>query len=227
MSKFSPILKLCRIAILVVIGLQPYYALAQDDIFVPVDPSQEQTAQPSKPSPLSRWVALDAGLYDVALQYDAQIRIAERAERQFEPAYLRNYEHKMLNPESTDNVYTPSEWGYYSTLMHEPTACNQLDKALAHYISKNSAELDATMTQLIAETKDFTEEQKAQMAQTLRTAFAAAVPNKRRAQEILYFCLHRFKNEIGVQKPYSMEKTLKNWFIIEARLLDEWLGPVD
>lgn len=209
-------------------ALLPNAAQAQDGIFVPADvPQAQEQQQPQQQSALAKWVSLDAGLYDVVLQYDDTVRIGERAERRFEPAFLRDYEDKMRHPDRDYNVYTPSEWGYYNTLIHEPTACNQLDKALAQYIAKNSSQLSHTITQLINETKDYSEEQKIQTAAKLQTAFAAAAPNKKRAQEILYFCLHRFKNEIGVQKPYSIEKTLRNWFNIEAKLLDVWLGPVD
>ena len=204
-----------------------HMSFAQESIFVPAEmPHESHTADDSQKSALSRWISLDAGLYHVVLRFDARSQQVERAERLFEPAYLSSYEFKMLHPDSENTDPAPG-WSQYATLMREPTMCSELNKAVAQYIAQNKAELDSVISKLVAETKDFSEDQKIQMASGVRTAFSAAVPQKDRAYEILYQCLHRQKNEVGVPKSFNFEKTLKDWFIIEARLIDAWMGPVD
>ena len=116
---------------------------------------------------------------------------------------------------------------YSGTSSSESSFCSELDNSLKNYVKKNSAEVQSLVTQLVAETKDIAPQQQAEISKSIHIAMTSSGVNRKRAQEILYICLYRFKNEDGTPKNYSVEKTLREWFTLQAPLVDLWLGPVD
>ena len=201
------------------------YAQSGDSIFVPAYPQNDPDIQKSQPSPLNQLITLQRNLYRIVLTFDERARQVESVSRRFESDYLKSQEYRITQQDSDSaSNYTLTGYG---TLVKEPTMCAELDNALKNYIAKNATDLKAAVTQLVAETQHYTDAQKKETAAVIRTAIHASDTDYRRAQEILYLCLYRYKSMTGVPTRYSVEKTLREWFNIQAPLIDLWLGPVD
>ena len=201
------------------------FAQSGESIFVPVNPQNESNIQNSQQSPLNQLINLQRNFYRIVLTFDERARQVESVSRRFESDYLKLQENRAIQQDSDQGNNYPLTG--YSILVKEPTMCAELDNALKIYIKKNAADLSAVITQLVAETQNYSEAQKAETAAIIRTAIHASDTDYQRAQEILYLCLYRYKSMTGNPTKYSVEKTLREWFTIQAPLLDLWLGPVD
>lgn len=205
---------------------------APDAIWMPLENTQNEVVpasnQPEQALPqnnaLDEIVKLQTDLYKVVLTFDAQASIVESEIRKHEEIVIHNHELKMtVKPIVLEDGSTEVPGVSYFRV---PTLCSELDESLKRYIAKNSAALENAVQVLAEETKSMSETEKAEMAQKLRVALAA-IPNLRRAEEILYICLYRFKNELGYQPSYMVERTMRTWFTMQEPLLDAWLGDVD
>ena len=207
-------------------------AFAQSAIFVPADgihagePSPNDAAN-LKQDDIARFVQLQIDLYRVVMTFDARAKQVEKAIRPFEEAELLRMEQQALAGKDAEQIpRTPENAARYSLLVSEPTLCKELDESLRRYIEKNTPALEAVVKSFTAETLDMSDAQKAETAARIRTALQAYTV-LRRAQEILYLCLYRYKNDVGMPRPYSVEKTMRAWFTIQLPLVDAWLGNVD
>lgn len=210
----------------------PSFAAAQS-IFVPADGSLLGETQQNQPSaPLSKddidhFVQLQIDLYRVVMTFDARAKQVEKNIRPFEEAELIRSEQQALAGKNAEPIQrSPENAARYSLLVSEPTLCKELDESLKRYIEKNTPALEAVVKTFTAETLKMSEPQKAETAARVRDTLQA-YPDLRRAQEILYLCLYRYKNDAGMPRAYSVEKTMRNWFNIQLPLVDAWLGNVD
>ena len=223
-------LRLLQLIPLVLPCLIPGLAWAQQDdaILVPV-PTEEndQPNERNQSDPVMRLIALQNGLYDVVLTYDAAAAQVEKAQPKFEESWLQLQQSHALHPSGIPLSQQVYDLPFAALLLKEPTLCARIDQDLKAFIRAHTAETEQLIKRISTDTANFSDEEKASLAKSIRTARAASHTDQRRAQEILYLCLHRYKNEIGVTKPYSIEKTLREWFNIQAPLVDLWLGPVD
>ena len=142
----------------------------------------------------------------------------------YERGQLDKNDYLQQHPEAPEDA--PSGGEGYAILVQEPTLCAQLDDALSRYIAKNGNALSIAVADLTKKTNAMSEAEKAAEAQKYRVAMAA-IPELRRAQEILYLCLYKYKNDNGVPTAYSVEKTMRKWYVIETPLVDAWIGNVD
>ena len=173
---------------------------------------------------LREYIRLQADLYRIVMTFHEQAKGVEREIRNHEEIVIRNHALKMTTPAVTLEDGTTGVPGV--TYFRVPSLCAELDASLKRYIDKNTGPLDHAVRELVAKTKQMTEDEKAAMADKIR-GLLAEIPNMRRAEEILYLCLYRYKNELGVQPPYQVEKTMRIWFSHQEPLLDAWLGNVD
>lgn len=210
----------------------PGYAAAQS-IFVPAEGSlnsevqQNQASAPTKQDYINHFVQLQIDLYRVVMTFDARAKQVEKAIRPFEEAELQRMEQQALAGKNAEPIpRTPEHAARYSLLVSEPTLCKELDESLKRYIEKNTPALEAVVKTFTAETLKMSENEKAETAARVRDTLQA-YPDLRRAQEILYLCLYRYKNDAGIPRAYSVEKTMRVWFNIQLPLVDAWLGNVD
>ena len=223
------ILSACCLSLALFIGgICPCAALAQtpgESIFVPIENSAQLQENPVETGDsLGRIIALNRDLYRLVMTFDAKAKQVERYQPRYERGQLEKREFELTHP---DTPFESEDAGIgYSVLVQEPTLCAQLDEALKRFIAKNGDPLSHAVADLTQKTKEMSEAEKAAEAEKYRVAMAA-IPEVRRAQEILYLCLYKYKNENGIPTAYSVEKTMRNWFVIETPLVDAWLGNVD
>lgn len=203
------------------------YAQSDESIFVPVQSETTANTQNSQATPLSQLLSLQLNLYRVVLTFDERAKQYENAHDHFETMLLQAKENQLVQ----NNGHSKQDALYsipgYSAVVKEPTLCAELDNALKSYIKKHAQDLTVVVTQLTQETQNYSEQQKAATATAIHTALTSSGINVRRAEEIMYLCLYRYKNELGSPRKYSVEKTLREWFTIQTPLIDLWLGPVD
>ena len=203
------------------------YAQSNENIFVPIPSSNESSVQNQHSSPLSQLISLQLNLYKVVLTFDERAKKFENAHDHFETMLLQARENQMVRNNDAAAQDPIHNIPGYSAVVKEPTLCAELDNALKSYIKKHSQDLTAVVTQLTAETQNYSEQQKAETASFIHSTLKSSGIDIRRSEEILYLCLYRYKNELGVPRNYSVEKTLREWFTIQAPLVDLWIGPVD
>ena len=209
----------------------PGIAAAQSSIFVPAGSSlADDTALPA-PEPaqdyVSQFVQLQTDMYRIVMTFDARAKQVEKNIIPFEEAELQRQEQQALAGKNAAPIpRSPENAARYSILVSEPTLCKELDESLKRYIDKNTPALEAVVKSFTAETLKMSESQKAETAARVRETLHA-YPDLRRAQEILYLCLYRYKNDVGMPRPYSVEKTMRAWFNLQLPLVDAWLGNVD
>lgn len=195
-------------------------------IFVPLEnsaPTDKITTSGNSDS-LDRLITLQRDMYRLIMTFDAKAKQVERYLQRYERAQLEKREFQLKYP---DTPYESEDANIgYSVLVQEPTLCAQLDEALKRFIAQNGDALSLAVSDLTQKTNSMTEQEKALEAEKYRVAMAA-IPEVKRAQEILYLCLYKYKNENGMPIPYSVEKTMRNWFVIQTPLVDAWLGNVD
>ncbi|MBO4350825.1 MAG: hypothetical protein J6A01_07780 [Proteobacteria bacterium] len=196
-----------------------------ESIFVPIENAAQVQDNPVEPGDsLGRLIALNRDLYRLVMTFNAKAKQVERYQQRYERGQLEKREFELKYP---DTPYESEEANIgYSVLVAEPTLCAQLDEALKRYIAKNGDALSYAVADLTKKTNAMSEEEKAAEAEKYRVAMAA-IPEVRRAEEILYLCLYKYKNDNGVPTVYSVEKTMRSWFVIETPLIDAWLGNVD
>lgn len=207
----------------------PLYAQAQSssEIFIPVNPT-EQTQETQNTSPLSRLIALQSELYEIVLSYDPTAKQVEKFLPAFEEGWLQIQQNHAMNPSSDVPLITQAyNLPNASLLLKEPTLCARIDADLKDFVRSHAQEVQHLVKQISADTSKLSDEQKNSLAQSIHTAKAASKTDYRRAQEILYLCLYKYKNDIGASRSYSVEKTLREWFNLQAPLIDLWIGPVD
>lgn len=209
----------------------PGIATAQSSIFVPAGGSPADDPALPAPAPpqdhVAQFVQLQTDMYRIVMTFDARAKHVEKAIIPFEAAELQRQEQQALAGKNADPIpRSPENAARYSILVSEPTLCKELDESLRRYIDKNTPELEAVVKSFTAETLKMSETQKAETAARVRETLHA-YPDLRRAQEILYLCLYRYKNDVGQPRPYSVEKTMRAWFNIQLPLVDAWLGNVD
>jgi hypothetical protein len=205
----------------------PSVVFGQDSIFVPLDSGEAMAPAVVPADALARYVALQAGLDTVVYGFDEAASQVHKHTRLFEAAELKNRESRFLNPEQPAQRMTLSEQARYDLLVREPTLCKNLNDAISQYVTQHTAELEGVVQQLMAQTSAMDDVAKNAFAQKLQTALAASSPHKRRAQEILYQCLYKNKGATGLPLDYSVEKTMRNWFMIQQPLIEAWIGHVD
>ncbi len=205
---------------------------ASESILMPfengINQGEQASNQPeqasTKEGALDEIVRLQTDLYKVVLTFGSQAEIVESEIRKHEEIVIHNHELKMtVKPVVLEDGSTEVPGVLYFRV---PTLCSELDESLKRYIAKNSPALESAVQILAEQSKSMSETEKAETAQKIRVALAA-IPNLRRAQEILYICLYRFKNELGYQPPFMVERTMRTWFGMQEPLLDAWLGDVD
>lgn len=181
---------------------------------------------------LKSWIALQTGLYDVAMQFDEQAAAMQKHLPAFEKYVLERQNDAIRNGENVDKIlYTPSNMPaktqiQFQAVAAEPTLCAKLDAALKNYVATSTPALESTIATLVRTTKDADDEQKRDISKRLAVA-NAAIANRKRAQEILYLCIYKLKSETGKSRDYSVERTMRQWYRIQLPILDAWLGNVD
>ena len=206
-------------------------AQAQESIFVPLaetgtESPEAQDGQPLQNNDsLSNWIKLQADLYKIVLTFDEKAKLLERN-------LYHNEQVRLMNEEIRFKAQTahrkPNDNGSYDGMeqVYGSMLCSELNDTLNRYIDKNTAALDAVVKKIVAETEPMNESEREAYSQRIQVAMAA-VPNLRRAQEILYLCLYKYKTEAGVPAAWSVEKTLRKWNAVQVPILDTWLGNVD
>lgn len=228
--------------------LLPSFGFCQDSIFVPIEPGspvpesgihKDGTGTVPVPNSVSvlesgaqgdameRYVVLQAGLDNVVYAFDEQAAHVKKHTQAFEVSELKKRESRFLNPDQPPQRMTFTEQARYDLLIREPTLCSRLDEAIRQYVSANSLTLDTVVQQLKQQTETMDDAAKQAFAQRLQTALAAARPHKARVESILYQCLYKNKNDLGMPRDYSVEKSMRNWFMIQQPLIDAWIGNVD
>ena len=209
-----------------------------ENIWVPaanVIPPEGRDAVAAEPGDaLMGMVNLQRDLYRVVMTFDEQARRVEGMLIWYEQARIQNHEKRMsgLVPQpDPDTVQIDPETGepvFDDGLIHfkTPLLCSELDESLRRYINKNVDQMEKYAKTLAAEAQKLTDGEKAETAERLRVALAA-IPELRRAEEILYICLYKYKNDAGVPTTYSVEKTLRSWYMAQEKLVDAWIGNVD
>ncbi len=196
-----------------------------ESIFVPIENAAQVQDNPVESGDsLGKLISLHRDLYRLVMTFDAKAKQVERYQPRYERGQLEKREFELKHP---DTPYESEEaYAGYSVLVAEPTLCAQLDEALKRFIAKNGDALSYAVADLAKKTNAMSEDEKAAEAEKYRVAMAA-IPEIRRAQEILYLCLYKYKNENGIPTAYSVEKTMRSWFVIETPLVDAWNGNVD
>lgn len=206
------------------------FASAQESILVPMEkPNLPEKSAVSDVTTMTddmgRWLSLQSDLYRVVMTYNEQARQLERVIYKNEES--RNVNHEISMTAKSKGL-EPDENGNYGGEMPiiGSSLCQELDASLQRYIEKNKTELDQVIQNLVKYSSKLSEQEKETVSAGMRTTIAA-MPARKRAQEILYLCLYKYKNESGVPTTWSVEKTLRQWHVIQLPLIDVWLGNVD
>lgn len=202
-----------------------FAAQAQESIFLPLSGDESEHADVPADDTLQSWIKLQSDLYKVVLTFDEKAKQLEKHLLLNEQARLHNEEIRF-NAQSSH--WKPDENGNYGgeQQIYGSMLCSELNESLDRYITKNIPALDDAIQKLTADSAGMNETQKAAFAGRIQVLLAS-VPNIRRSQEILYLCLYKYKTESGMSAPWSVEKTLRRWYMVQAPILDIWLGNVD
>lgn len=209
-------------------SLMPALATPQDaDIFITQPRSGENPPDaPSLHDTLDLWLALQFGLYDVVSAFDEKARNMQESLYRFENRQIQQHLRKILAPDTQPPKPTPGEIRDFDAVAREPSMCTQLAQSLETYITKNAPKLDAAIQELTTLTQQATDRQKSEIAAHISRQTASR-KSIRRAQEILYLCLYKQKDELGLPRKFPVEKQMRAWFRIQLPLLDLWLGDID
>ena len=225
MKKLTSFIRVITFGAAIFWGTAAVAQTPEESIFIPaadVAPNHADDAEVS--NSLAKLISLHRDMYRLIMTFDARAKQVERFQPRYERGQMEKREFQLKYP---DTPYEPEEvYGGYSVLVQEPTMCAQLDETLKRFIAKNGDALSHAVSDLTKQTKTMSDAEKAVEAEKYRVAMAA-IPEVRRAQEILYLCLYKYKNENGIPTAYSVEKTMRSWFVIETPLIDAWIGNVD
>lgn len=190
-------------------------------------PSLVQAQPREGESALSEWVSLQAGLYQVVSAFDAQAEAMGRWLRFFERKQMEAHLEKMTGEEKEETAAERRAiQKAYESVGAEPGLCAGLNEALSAYVNANMEALTRVTEALVQETSGYDEAARAEFASRLRVSLAG-MEGKRRAQEIMWFCLYKDKDELGRPREYSVERTMKAWYRIQEPLITSWIGEVD
>ncbi len=205
-------------------------AFAQESILVPLEkenPSEKSAALNlgTMNDDIGRWLLLQSDLYRVVMTFNEQAKQLERVIYKNEEARNVNHEIQMT---AKSEGRAPDESGNYGGEMPiiGSSLCQELDASLQRFIDKNKAALDEVVHSLVKYSSNLSDTEKDAVSTRMRTTIAA-MSDRKRSQEILYLCLYKYKNESGVPTTWSVEKTLRQWYVIQLPLIDVWLGNVD
>lgn len=176
---------------------------------------------------LSEWVALQAGLYRVVTTYEAQAEAMGRWLRYFERKQMVMHIEKMTGEETEETGgERRATQKAYEAVATEPGLCAGLNEAISSYVNANMEAMTRVTEALVRETSTYGEEERGEFASRLRVTLAG-MEGKRRAQEILWYCLYKDKDELGQPRAYSVERTMKAWYRVQESLITSWIGEVD
>lgn len=204
-------------------------ASAQESIFVPFEkPTEAQEMNQvvsSASDDVEKWIELQSGLYKIVKTFDEQARQLERVMLSNDEARVNNH---LIEIQAKSSGIEADEYGKYGgeSPIISSSLCQEMDASLDRYISKKTPELDVVVQSLTNKTKSMSDAEKAEFAKRLNMLIAG-IPELRRAEEILYLCLYKYKNEAGFPTTWSVDKTLRKWFAVQQPLLDAWIGNVD
>ena len=178
-------------------------------------------------SALSQWVSLQAGLYQVIATYDGQAEEMGRWLRFFERKQMELQIEKMTG-ESEEETAASRRAMQKATeaVATEPGLCAGLNASISSYVDAHSEALSRVTEALVQETSTLDEGERAEFASRLRVSLAG-IESRVRAQEILWYCLYKDKDELGRPREYSVERTMKAWYRIQEPLITSWIGEVD
>lgn len=178
-------------------------------------------------SPVDTWVRLQTGLYDLVFTFDEQAKRMEKYLPAFEKLQLEKRVAAVKN-QGNDDHKRPSleEQIQFDAVAREPTMCALLDQKLKSYILDNRDALDSVVKAIVQMTATMDERAKADFAKRIAVA-SAAITTRQRAQQILYLCVYKLKDETGKPRDYSVERTMREWYRSQLPILDAWLGNVD
>ena len=209
----------------ILLGAAAHAQTPNESIFMPMgDSAQTTETVVGTGDSLGKLISLHRDLYRLIVTFDAKAKQVERYQERYERGQLEKREFQLKHP-NTPYESEDTNVGY-SVLVAEPSLCAQIDESLKRFIAKNGDALSHAVSDLTKKTKAMNDAEKAVEAEKYRVAMAA-IPESKRAQEILYLCLYKYKNANGIPTAYSVEKTLRQWFVIETPLVDAWLGNVD